>query len=270
MLVDTHAHLNFPDYQKDLDQIIDQSIKNGVGKIICVSSNTNESEKAIKLAQKHKGIVFAAVGIHPHQTDPKNADTPEEQIKKLAKLAKNKNVVAIGESGLDFSPAPPSEKDRSQKEQLFLFKAQIKIARREKLPILVHCREAFQDVVKILQESLPLKGVFHCYSAGKKGIAEVEKLGFYFGVCGNLTYDTGLQNVFLKIPLEKILLETDCPFLSPDPKRGKRNEPANIRLIAEVLASLKGESYQKVVQITTQNAETLLNSIENFPSNVLN
>lgn len=128
MLVDTHAHLNFKDYQKDLNQVVNRAVKNGVEKIICVSSNLADSEKAIKLAQKYSGTIYAAVGIHPHQTDPNHPGLPEKQIEKLSKLAKEKEVAAIGECGLDYSPAPPREKDRSKKDQFFLFKEQIKLA----------------------------------------------------------------------------------------------------------------------------------------------
>lgn len=259
MLVDTHAHLNFPDYKDDLDKVVKRSTKNGVTKIICVSSNVAESEKAIKIAKKYSGIVYPAIGIHPHQTDPETKLSPERQIQKLGELARNKEVVAIGEAGFDYAPAPPGEKDRSKKEQLFLFKKQIEIALESKLPIAVHSREAFADTLETLSKYVKkgLKGVWHCYSGGKKKISQVDQLGFYFGVDGNLTYDVGLQNVFKQIPLEKILLETDCPFLAPEPHRGARSEPAHVKIIAECLAELKGVSLEKVAKITTKNAKNL-------------
>lgn len=259
MLVDTHAHLNFPDYKDDLDKVVKRAVKNGVTKIICVSSNVAESEKAIEIAKKYEGIVYAAVGIHPHQTDPETKLSPEEQIKKLGKLVKQKEVVAIGEAGFDFSPAPPGEKERSKKEQTFLFEKQIELALKANLPILIHSREAFSEVIEILNKyaSPKLKGVLHCYSAGKKGIKKVNQLGFFFGVDGNLTYDVGLQNVFKQIPLEKILLETDCPFLAPEPYRGTRSEPAHVKIIAECLAKLKEVNLEEVAKITIKNAKNL-------------
>lgn len=258
MLVDTHAHLNFSDYQKDLDQVIRRSLKNGVTKIICVSSNTDDSKKAIEISQKYPEVISPAVGIHPQQTDPKATLSLQKQIKILRKLAKNKEVIAIGECGLDYSPAPPGEKDRSKKEQSFLFKEQLKLARKLKLPVLVHSRKAFPDTVEILNQFSPgLKGVFHCYSAGKKGVDRVNQLGFFFGVNGNLTYDQGLQNVFKEIPLEKILLETDCPFLAPEPFRGSRSEPAHIRIIVEHLAKIKNVDLEKVAKTTTENVQKL-------------
>jgi TatD DNase family protein len=276
MLIDTHAHLNFKDYQEDFDQVIKRAVKEGVGKIICVSSNLADSEKAIKIAQRYPGIVFPAVGIHPQQTDQENKMSAEKQIKALSKLAENKEVVAIGECGLDYSPAspdasqdglaPPAEKDRTKEEQVFLLKEQIKIAKKLNLPILIHSRKAFTDVIQIIKQftnhrSLitdhQLTGVFHCYSAGKKGIKQVEEIGFLFGIDGNLTYDEGLQNVFTKIPLEKILLETDCPFLSPEPHRGLRNEPQNVKIMAQCLARIKGVSFEEISRVTTKNAENL-------------
>ncbi|HUS60241.1 MAG TPA: TatD family hydrolase [Nevskiaceae bacterium] len=259
MLIDAHAHLNFPDYQKDLDQVAKRAAENSVNKIICVSSNVTDSQKAIEIAKKYPEIVYPAIGIHPQQTDPENMDSLEKQIEKLTKLAEKNQAIAIGECGLDYSPAPPGEKDRNKKEQFFLFKKQIELAQKLSLPLIIHCRKAFPEIIEILNQYAghSLKGVFHCYSAGKKGIEKVNQLDFYFGVDGNLTYDVGLQNVFAQIPLEKILLETDAPFLSPEPLRNQRNEPKNVKMIAECLAQLKNVSFEKICQITTKNVKKL-------------
>lgn len=133
----------------------------------------------------------------------------------------------------------------------------IEIAQKLNLPLMIHCRKVFADIIEVFSQYAGpiLKGVFHCYSAGKKGIEKVSQLGFYFGMGGNLTYDVGLQNVFAQIPLEKILLETDAPFLSPESFRGQRNEPKNVKIITECLTKIKGVSFEKVSQVTTQNAE---------------
>lgn len=271
MLIDTHAHLNFPAFAEatagkpDLDEVIKRSVKNGVTKIICVSSNLKDSQKAIELSEKYPQIIYPAIGIHPHQTDPKNKDSVDKQIKQLKKLAENERVIAIGECGLDFSQADSeSENNRSAKDQEFLFRQQIEMALTLDLPVLVHSRQAFPQVMALLKEYFQnsngrLKGVFHCYSAGKKEIKQVESIGFFFGLDGNLTYDLGLQNVVKEIPLEKIVLETDCPFLTPEPYRGLRNEPGNVKINAEFLAKLKGVSFKKVARQTTQNAQNLIN-----------
>lgn len=266
MLVDTHAHLNFPDYQKDLDQVIREAAKNGVRKTICASSNLEDSQKAIEITRKYPGIVWAAVGIHPQQTDPENTLPLEKQIERLDQLANCKEVVAIGECGLDFSPAPPGEKDRSLEDQYFLFQKQIQLAQKRKLPIIIHTRKAFRETIQIVEQFIDhhkpmvnnsITGVFHCYSAGKKGIQRVIPTGFYFGIDGNLTYDTGLQKVAKLIPLERIILETDSPLLSPEPKRGQRNEPANLKIIAKFLSGIRDVPLERVAQTTTQNATSL-------------
>jgi len=254
MFIDTHAHLNFPDFQNDLEQVIKRSLKNRVTKIICVSSNLADSAKAIEIAKKYPSVVYAAVGLHPHQTDPQEKLTLKEQIKELNKLAQAKEVIAIGECGLDFSPAPPEEKDRPLKEQLFLFQKQIELAIETHLPLVVHSRKALPQVLEILKPfKNKINGVFHCYSGGKKDIKKIEEIGFYFGLDGNLTYDLGLQNVAKLIPLEKILLETDSPFLTPEPYRGLRNEPKNVKIIAEFLAQLKGLPLNQVSKTIAQN-----------------
>jgi len=257
MLIDTHAHLNFPDFEKDLDEVIKRSVATEVEKIICVSNNIADSKKAIEIAKKYPKTVFTAVGIHPQQTDPQNSISLINQIKELEKLATENKVIAIGECGLDFSPAPPPELDRTKEEQIFLFKEQIKLAIKLNLPILVHSRKSFTETIEVLADFKNLRGIFHCYSGGKKGIDKINKLGFFFGVDGNLTYDDGLKNVFSLIPLNKIVLETDCPFLAPAPFRDHRSEPAHIKTIAKALAKIQNVSFEKVAQITTANARQL-------------
>lgn len=261
MLIDTHAHLNFPDFDKDLEQVIKDAQKSGVEKIICVSSNIEDSKKAIEIAKKFPGIISAAVGIHPHDTNPDNQSSVKVQVKELEEVAKSPEVVAIGECGLDFSEAPPGEKDRSKEKQLFLFESQIKLAQKLNLPLSVHCRKATKETLEILSKHYlspeDSSGVWHCYSAGKSEIQKVIDLGFYFGIDGNITYDLGLQNVIKNIPLEKIVLETDCPLLSPIPYRGLRNTPANVRISAEFIAHLLGYSFNEVALTATKNAEKL-------------
>lgn len=262
MLIDTHAHLNFKEYEENLDTVIERAVRANVKKIICVSSNLDDSKKAIAIANKYPGVVYATVGIHPQKTDPENKLTPEKQIGILANLAKEGKVVAVGECGLDYSPAPPGEENRDRKEQFFLFREQIKIAKKLKLPIIVHSRKAFEDTTHTIRDCHPFPpGVFHCYSAGRKGIEIINRLGFYFGVDGNLTYDEGMQNVFRVIPIEKILLETDSPFLSPTPKRDQANEPANVKLIAICLASIKNTTLKEIENSTAKNALALFGGL---------
>ncbi|MCD6226008.1 TatD family hydrolase [bacterium] len=249
-MIDTHAHLNFPDYKKDLKQVIIRAQKAKVEKIICVGASLTDSQQAVALAKKFPQVIFAAVGIHPQNTRPRETLSLKEQIKRLEKLAQEKEVIAIGECGLDFSLPPPGEESRSLEEQVFLFQEQIKIAQKFDLPLSIHSRQAFKETINILSQfkTPRLKGVFHCYSGGKKGIKEVEKLGFFFGIDGNLTYDAGLQNVVALIPDNKILLETDSPFLAPLPHRGERNEPAFLPYIAQKLAEIKGKRESQLLK----------------------
>jgi len=259
MLIDTHCHLNFPDYEKDLPEVLKRSREAGVEKIICASSNLADSIKAIEIAQKYPGFVFASIGIHPQKTDPNNKDLPIEQIRKLGELVKEKGVVAIGECGLDYSLAPDGEEDRTHEEQLFLFEEQIEIAKLNNLALIVHSRKSFKDTLEVLvkHQNGSLRGVLHCYSGGKKGIAPALAIGFYLGIDGNVTYDEGLQSVVKEIPLEKILLETDSPYLSPKPFRGKRNEPANIALIANCIVGLKNTDLVAVSNIISETSKEL-------------
>jgi TatD DNase family protein len=202
MLIDTHAHLNFPDFEKDLDDVIKRSIENDVTKIICVSSSLKDSVKALEIAKKYPGVVYAAVGIHPNQTDFQEKLPVKEQIVKLKTLIKKNQIIALGECGLDFSGVSGLEENRGQVDQIFLFKKQIELAQENHLPLIVHSRKALPQVLEILNPfKNKITGVFHCYSGGKKDIKKIEEVGFFFGLDGNLTYDVGLQNVVKMIPL---------------------------------------------------------------------
>ncbi len=259
MLIDTHAHLNSPVFQEDLDEVIKKAQDVGVEKIICASSSVGNSEKAIEIAKKYPGIILAGCGIHPQQTDPENPDSIETQIKKLENLLDNKEVVAIGECGLDYSPAPPGEKDRLKEDQLLLFKKQIELAQKFNLPLIIHAREAVDETIEVLAGYKNIRGVFHCYYGGKKRIQKVLDLGFFFGFDGNLTYDPGLQNVAALIDIGKIILETDSPDLAPEPNRGSRNVPANVKMVAQCLAKLKNISLEEISKVTSDNANKLFN-----------
>lgn len=280
--IDTHAHLNFADYEKEpaspaggLDLVVQRSLDQGVGKIICVSSNLADSKKAIALAAKYPGIVFAAVGIHPQCTDPENKTSIAEQLKELTMLAEAGGIVAIGECGLDYTEPPENERKRNSAEQAELLKGQLEIANKKNLPILIHCNKAHDELLEVLksypsrprlaeadkpQAATNLRGIFHFYCGGKKRLKNfLEFKNFLFGVTGTLTYDEGIINVIKEIPLEKLVLETDCPFLAPNPYRGSQNEPSFIPLIAAKLAEIKNTTLDEVAKATTNNANRLFN-----------
>jgi len=256
MLIDTHAHLSFKDYN-DLDDVIKRSRESGVEKIICVSSNVAESVKAVEIAKKYSGIVFAAVGIHPQCTDPENKDSIEAQLARLEKLiVENKNmVVAVGECGLDFTEVADNERKRNIEEQEKLFRGQIELAKKYNLPILLHFNKAHDYFLNKHLDLGNIRGVFHCYVGGKKRLNRFLEFGnFMFGVTGLVTYDEGLQQVVKEIPLNRLVLETDCPFLAPLPHRGERNEPAYTSLIAKKVAELKRISLEEISRQTGENA----------------
>ncbi len=262
MFIDTHAHLNFKDYEKMLDEVVQRSLDNNVEKIICVSSNIEDSKKAIEVSKKFPDVVYSAVGIHPQCTDPGNKDLTWKQLGQLETLVKENDVIAIGECGLDDTEPPPEERRRDIKEQKELFLGQIKLAIRYNLPILIHCNKAYENLEEIFIE-LGIKnkesgGVFHFYSGGKKRLKKfLEYNNFLFGVTGTITYEEGIQNVIKEIPLDRLVLETDCPFLAPEPHRGERNEPSYIPLIAKKVAEVKSVGSEEVERVTTDNAVKL-------------
>lgn len=255
MLVDTHAHLDPNDYQ-NIDDIVKRSLGVGVKKIICVSSNVKDSIGSIEIAAKYKGIVFAAIGIYPQCTDPENKDDIQVQLERLEGLIlENKElVVAIGECGLDFTDVLESERIRSIEEQEILFRGQIELSKKYDLPILLHFNKAHDYFLDKYQDLKNLKGLFHCYVGGKKRLKRfLEFEGFAFGVTGLLTYDEGLALTIKEVPLERLVLETDSPFLAPVPFRGEKNEPSYIPLIARKLAEIKGVDGEEVARQTTEN-----------------
>ncbi len=251
MLIDTHCHLNFQGFENDFDEVIKRALEAGVTKIINVGADLASSQKAVEIAQKYDGC-YASIGIHPHHAD-KLENGWEEQLKDLAQQPK---VVAMGEIGLDYySYQSNGIVDPQIQKKVFL--QQIDLAHQLKLPIIFHSRKSADDMFAIIKP--PVTGVFHCYAAGKSGILKVVNLGLYFGIDGNLTYDQGLQNVVSGIPLEKIILETDAPWLAPVPFRSQRNEPKNVKIISEYLAGLKKVSPEEVETRTTKNALKLFN-----------
>ena len=259
--IDTHAHLGFQDYKRELDAIIQRSLNLGVTKIVAVSASVAESEEAIGVAGQYPDKVFAAAGIHPQCTDPENKDSIRKQIDKLEELIKNNKVVAVGECGLDYSEVIQGERKRSKEEQEALFLLQIGLANAYDLPLLIHLNKShdyFLDNRVMVPEIRALKGIFHFYVGGKKRLKrflDFEK--FLFGVTGLVTYDEGLQQVVKEIPLERMVLETDCPFVAPLPHRGERNEPSYIPLIAQKVAEIKNISIEDIARVTSANASSL-------------
>jgi len=249
---DTHAHLDFPEYDADRDAVIERARSVGVRYIITIGTDAFRAEKAIEIARRHSGI-YAAVGVHPHYAD----GLSDEEWRKFQALADDEKVVAIGEAGLDYY------KMRGSKEsQIALFKKALALSREKNLPVIVHCRDAFDDVLKTLSDfssGEKLKGVVHCFSGTVEEAQRCLDLGLYISFTGNITFKKaeGLRAVAKEIPVEKMLLETDCPFLAPVPRRGKRNEPAYVLHTAELIGRLKGLVLGDVARVTTLAAYEL-------------
>jgi len=250
MLIETHAHLYFDQFDEDREQVILRADEAGVKKIINIAVDLETSKQCIELAQKYEGL-FATVGIHPNDSTKLGKDS----LLELRELCGHKKVVAIGEIGMDFywNRCPAEVQERA-------FREQIRLAKEVGLPIVIHNREAAPQIIEVLksEDASELSGVFHCFSEDTAIAKEVLDLGFHISFTGNLTFKRSqLPEVAELVPLDKLLLETDCPFLSPEPKRGRRNEPAHVVHIAQKLAEIKKVEFAELAEVTTSNANRL-------------
>ncbi len=267
-MFDVHCHLNFKAFEKVVDEVVKKAFEAGVTKIINVGAQLSSSKRAVELAKKHKNL-YATVGIHPHHAD-KLEDGWEKEFKELAK---NPKVVAIGECGMDFYNYDSNGTvDHKLQEELFV--KQIEISYKLKLPLQIHNRHAGNHIIEILlaHKSYLLNppGMFHCFSGDIELLKSALQLGFYIGFDGNITYKglakgetTALSDLVKFTPIDKILTETDSPYLSPEPHRGSRNEPSYAILVASRIAEIKGVSLEEIKEKTTENAKFLfkLNAI---------
>ncbi len=278
MFVDTHAHLFFKDFEDDLAKVLQRAKDAGIGYVVCPGTDIETSRQSIELAEKYENV-YAAVGIHPH--DAKKAASEDGKMldfvfAEIEELSKHPKVVAVGEIGLDyhynFSPSDIQQE---------VFSRQISIARQRNLPIIIHMRKAEDDTLRIVhdhvlqdtewrrgaeskkvRQQLP-KGVFHCFPGDSTMARKIIEWGFYISFPGPVTFPVkpnkpnAMVEVAEQIPLEHILLETDSPYLTPYPFRGKRNEPAHMTIIAKKVAELKGCSFEEVARLTTAGAVRL-------------
>jgi len=254
MLVDSHAHLMFPHFKKEMDHLLARARDAGVGQVVNVGTNLDTSQAAIDLAEVKEGV-FASAGFHP--ADSEKAD--KNALAKLPDLLHHPRVVAVGETGLDhyrdYAPRDVQEK---------VFRAHIRFARDVGLPLIIHSRAAETPVLDVLEEdgAEEVGGVMHCFSGNADEARRAVELNFYLGFGGIVTFkNSNALDVALSVPPDRLLLETDCPFLAPVPKRGKRNEPAFVRYVADCLAKAGFADYDMVCQQTTHNAEPLFGLI---------
>lgn len=255
--VDTHCHLNSKQFDEDLHKVVTSSKKAGVKKMIVPGFDIHTSIKSIAIAEKYKDACFATVGIHPYHA-AKIHDLLQTR-KEMIDLIKNHKITAIGEVGLDYHIYKGEQAQGKKAHQKDLLRIEIEIALQYDLPVILHCRDAWEDYIDLLKEykNQNLRAVSHCFAGGLLHLREVSALGLYVGFDGNITYDSRLPDIVKHAPLDRILIETDSPFLAPIPFRGSKNIPKNIRFIAQFIASLKNESLKAVASTTSQNAFSL-------------
>ncbi len=251
-LIDSHAHLDGEKFADDRAAVVERAMASGVVKIITMGDSLESSARSVALTEEFDPV-YAAVGIHPEEAQPMTAATDDQ----LAAWATQEKVVAIGEIGLDYY----WEKDEERRAlQRAIFVRQLDLARQLRLPVCIHDREAHGDMMKILKaEGRGLRGVLHCYSGSWEMAAELLKGDWYFGIDGPLTYKNAakLPEIVQRLPAERILVETDSPYLSPMPFRGKRNEPAHVLYVAKKAAELRGESLEAFARATRENTRDL-------------
>jgi len=250
-LIDTHAHLDFDDFNQDREEVFNRAHKIGVEKIVNIGADLEGSRRAVELAE-NQDDVYASVGIHPHEADTVN----EESLAEIKALAASSKVKAVGECGLDFY-----YDNSPRKIQKEAFRKQLDLALELELPVVVHSREAAAETLEILDQTADFADnlIFHCYAYGPDEIEAIIKRDYYVAFGGLITFKSAqpIRDALKKMPLDRILLETDAPYLTPAPHRGKRNEPAYLEHIVKKAAEIKGISAEEMGEITTENAERI-------------
>lgn len=248
MLFDTHVHLNARQFMEDREEVIQRAFDTGVNYMVVVGFDHETIPLAIEIAEEYDSI-YAAIGWHPVDA----IDMTDEDLKWIEELSSHPKVVALGEMGLDY------HWDKSPKKvQKEVFRKQINLAKKVNMPIIIHNREATEDIIELLKEenAKEVGGIMHCYNDSAKYVQDCLDMNFYISFGGTVTFKNAPlpQEAVLEVPDDRLLIETDAPFLAPHPNRGKRNEPAYVKLVAEKIADLKGVSYEEISNLTTQNA----------------
>ena len=247
-MVDTHAHLVHTDFDEDRGEAIRRARVAGVSGIINVGFDIASSRRAVEQAERYPGV-FAAVGIHPHDA----ATWCDDSSRELEKLAVKISVVALGETGLDYH-----YEFSTRLEQMTVFRAHVRMARVTGLPLIIHNREADDDTLQILQDEADgeVEGVFHCFTSDRVFAHRCLDVGFYLGFTGIVTFtkSSELREIVSGVPMERLLIETDCPYLSPQGSRGQRNEPSRVVEVARTIAEVRSSSVEEVKEVTTGNA----------------
>lgn len=251
MIFESHAHYDDDAFDEDRESLLASMSESGIEYVINVGASLKSTASTIELVQKYP-FMYGAAGVHPNET----AELNEENFEWLKEQCKNPKIVAVGEIGLDYYWDEPEHEI-----QKLWFERQLDLARELGKPLIIHSRDAAQETMEILRakNAHELGGVIHCYSYSAEMAKEYVKLGYYIGIGGVVTFKNGkkMKEVVEAVPIEKILLETDCPYLAPEPNRGKRNSSLNLPYIAQKIAEIKNMSYDEVVEITNRNAKEL-------------
>lgn len=248
MIIDTHAHLNMEDYDHDIDLILGRALKHDVTQVIVIGIDTHSNQRAVELAEEHE-MLYATVGIHPGSVDD------DQNVDGITAYLRHPKVVAIGECGLDFY-----WKDDNKDLQKQIFQKQIELAIAYQKPLVIHTRNSFDEAYEMVKPYKgQITGVFHCFSSDLEGARKAVDLGFMIGIDGPITFKNNhvLKDIIDHIPLDYILVETDSPYMTPAPHRGKRNEPGNTRYVVEKIAEIKKMNFNDVTCVTTANARRL-------------
>ena len=250
---DSHSHYNDEKFDLDREEIINKTIEEGVTKFICAGYDVSSSKFSVKISSKYP-FIYSICGISPNDV-PESKDEVESlvnEIENIIKNDKNKKVVAVGEIGLDYY----WNKDNKEIQKL-VFQKQIELANKYRLPIVIHTREAVEDTIKMLKENgVDKKGIFHCCPLNRELVKEALKLGFYISFAGPITFKNSknAEEIVNMVPLDRILIETDSPYLAPEPKRGTRNDSRNVKLVAQKIADFKKIEIEQVAKVTYENA----------------
>lgn len=252
-LVDTHCHIHFPDYGLDPEEVRDDATQAGVTRLICVGCTLDDSRAAVDFASEHENV-WASIGLHPHEASGYIHD--HKSLQAFRDLTLKPKVIAIGECGLDYYYEHSSKEDQEK-----LLRYQLDIAVEHDLPLIFHVRDAFDDFWPILDDYSNIRGVIHSFSASKKDVEQIVARGLYIGLNGIMTFTKNQEQLEAakSVPLDHLLLETDAPFLTPVPFRGKICQPKHVRVTAEFLGGLRGESLESLAASTTANAKRLFN-----------
>lgn len=254
-LTDTHAHLYLKEFENDLDEVIGRALENGVKRIFLPNLDSSSAEEMLRLCEQYKGICFPMMGLHPTSVKEKY----NEELSFVEEQLNNNQLIAVGEIGIDLYW------DKTfLEEQKVAFRRQLVWAKQRSLPVVIHARDSFNEIFEVMdQEYSPdLKGVFHSFTGNPDQVKKILSYGFYIGINGIVTFkNSGLDRIVEDIPLEKLLVETDAPFLAPTPYRGKRNESSYVVKVAEKIAAIKKMETEELANITTKNALSLFNNV---------